>query len=217
VKFRITFICLTLLILGTCRGYGQNHFTIEFLPGGALALPSSLSISQLGEPTITLTAHYHTESFSAPIYYSYRFGYQTNTGYTFELEMNHLKVILQNSSTVVEKFNISHGYNQVWLNCSKAMNGFTLRAGIGPVVAHPENIVRGKELDPDLGIGNRGYYVNGITSQIAVQKKFFYRTHFFISIESKFNAGYAIVDVADGYAKTPIYAFHGLLGLGASF
>jgi hypothetical protein len=197
--------------------FSKGRFSLEFLPGGAAILPSTLFIHQEGFPDMKFTAHYRTESFTLPLYYSFRLGYKINDRSTIELEMNHLKVKLDNNPPEIEVFSISHGYNQLWANYAIIYKGFVCRAGIGPVVAHPESIVRGKKFDTTSGFGEMGYYISGITSQLAVQKKLFLGKHFYFSAETKLNAAYTRVKIADGFARVPICALNGLIGLGVEF
>jgi hypothetical protein len=201
--------------------FNQNHaqgcFSIEVLPGGAAIFPSQLFIAQDGYPEIKFKARYRTESFILPIYYSYRFGYKINFRSNIELEMNHLKVLLDNNPPWIEEFSATHGFNQLWANYNIEYKGFDFRAGVGPVIAHPENIVRGKRFDMHQGFAKKGYYISGITSQFAVQKKLYINNHFFFSVETKLNAAYAKVKITDGYAKFPIFAWNGLIGAGVIF
>jgi len=197
--------------------YPQGKLTFEILPGAAVTLPSILKIVQDGYPNIELKAHYRNENFIAPIYYCYRISYSITNNWTCELEMNHLKLLLDNRPPEIAEFTITHGYNQIWFNASRLVKGFTFRAGLGGVLAHPENTIRGIKYDQYLGLFNRGYHLCGITSQIAVQKKFYFGKHFFLSGETKFNGAYAKIPVSGGIAYTPAYAFHGVIGAGISF
>jgi hypothetical protein len=197
--------------------YSQGRFSFEFLPGGAVIFPSTLFISQEGYSDLKFKARYRTESFNLPIYYSFRLGYNISDQSTIELEMNHLKVKLDHNPPEIEVFTISHGFNQLLVNYAVIYKGFVFRAGVGPVIAHPESIVRGKRFETVQGFLNKGYYVNGITSQLSVQKKLFIGKHLFFSAETKFNAAYSQVKIADGFARVPLFAWHGLIGTGINF
>jgi hypothetical protein len=205
----------SLFINSTVRG--KQRFSFEFLPGGAALIPSSLFIRQDGFSDLKFVARYHTESFNLPIYYSCRIGYKINKNSNIELEMNHLKVKLDNNPPEIEVFSISHGFNQFWVNYSYSYKGVVFRSGLGPVIAHPESIIRGNQFDTTQGFLEMGYYVSGITSQLAIQKKIFVGRHLFFSAETKINAAYARVQIADGFARVSIFAIHGLIGLGVKF
>jgi hypothetical protein len=211
---------LVLVIFLTGRDnpiFSQKRFSFEFLPGGAVIIPSSLFIRQEGFSDLKFTSHYRTESFVQPIYYSCRLGYKLNNKSTIELEMNHIKVKLDNKPPEIEVFSISHGFNQLWVNYAIIYKGFVFRTGVGTVVAHPESIIRGKKFETTRGFAGMGYYISGITSQLAVQKKVFLGKHLYFSAESKLNAAYSKVKIADGFARVPVIAINGLIGLGISF
>jgi hypothetical protein len=214
-RWRVLLIGITLFFSNSL--YAQGKFSFELLPGGAITLPSTLTILQDGYPDIRFKAHYSNDNFIAPVYYCYRISYSLNNSWACELEMNHLKVLLDNRPPEIAEFTITHGYNQIWFNVTRIVKGFTFRAGLGGVLAHPENTIRGIKYDQHLGLFNRGYHLCGVTSQIAVQKKFYFGKHFFLSGEAKFNGAYAKIPVSGGIAHTPVYAFHGLIGAGISF
>lgn len=219
-KYYVVAVSALMLHLIPCFSqstYGRGGVSFEFLPGGAAIMPASLFIRQEGYPDMKMTARYRTESFKLPIYYSYRLGYRINEKSSVELEMNHLKVILANNPTEIEEFTVTHGFNQLWFNYVLICKGFVFRGGAGAVISHPESIIRGKTFNTSSGLWDTGYYVSGITSQLAVQKKIFLGKHLFFSAETKFNAAYTQVKIADGFARLPIVAWHGLIGLGVRF
>jgi hypothetical protein len=212
-------LLVSLLLVGSLKVFSERvpRFSFEFLPGGVAALPCSLHIYQQNQPDLHLKARYRTEPFTLPIYYSYRLGYSFSQNQWIELEFNHLKVFLDNPPPEIEYFHISHGYNQFWINYSKQTNELLLRGGLGPVIAHPENNIRGKVLSYQQGLFDMGYYFSGITAQLAAQKRFWIGKHLFFSIEAKVNAAYARVPVVNGYANVPVYTLHGLFGVGGAF
>ncbi len=205
-------ICLLSSISMNLRS--QDHFYFEILPGAAYVIPSNLSIHQEGFEDIELAAHYRVESFKLPFYYSIRTGIGLTETLSLELEFNHLKLYLDNKPPDIQGFSISHGYNQFWLGVRKKYKSFDVRAGIGPVIAHPENTIRNMRLSGDGGLLNNGYYLDGITSQIAIQKKFYLHKHFFLSAESKFNVSFARTNIVNGYADVSVFAIHLLAGIG---
>jgi len=194
----------------------QKKVYLEFLPGTSYILPSNLTIQQEGYTVISFIAHYEGRSFYNPIYYSLRSGYTLNESTAIELELNHLKVFLTNFPPEIQRFSISHGYNQLWINLRKELAFIDIRAGIGPVIAHPENSVREMELSGTGGLLNNGYFLNGITSQVALQKRIFIGKHFYLNAEAKLNVSYTRTQVVNGHAKLWINALHGLLGAGVT-
>lgn len=195
-------------------GYAQHTFSFEILPGGAVTLPSRLLISQEGYPELNLKAHYRTESFKLPVYYSVRLGYSINKSSGLELEFNHLKIYLENKPPEISNFSVSHGYNQLWINYLKNYKYFDTRMGLGPVIAHPENNIRDQKLPESGGILNRGYHLAGVTSMIGIRKRLLVTRRIYIGPEIKLQASWAKVDIVNGYARFPLFAIHGQLGLG---
>lgn len=212
----LLFLCVTNRNLAANIDQQYSQFRFEFLPGGALTLPAPLHIKQAGEPDLKIWARYETHSFSLPIYYSYRLVYHIRPNAGISLEMNHLKLYLQNLPPEIERFTITHGFNQLWLNYQHKKGSWHIIAGAGPVIAHPENTIRGLKLDEQLGLAQRGYYFSGITTQLAVQRIFPLGKHFFLSLETKMNLAYAKVPVVNGSANVPVSAFHALAGIGFS-
>jgi hypothetical protein len=92
--------------------------------------------------------------------------------------------------------------------------GLIWRAGAGAVIAHPENQVRGRVLDPDDTNLSGGYHLTGPSLQVGVEKRFALGEHWFLALEGKATAARADVPVAGGEAEVPNAAFHGLLGIG---
>jgi len=210
----VSFWGLFILILLPDTAFARKRFSLEFLPGGALVLPMPLSISQERYADLEFTARYRTESFRLPLHYSIRAGYDLTEKSCLELEFNHLKLFLDNPPPEIQRFSITHGFNQLWLNYSHHFNGFILRAGLGPVIAHPESKIRNNLFDEFGGIGESGYYLGGLTGQLGIQKRFFIGKLFFFSVEGKLNAAWASVPIAFGRARVPVVCGQTLLGVG---
>jgi len=195
---------------------GQKSFYLEILPGVAYTLPSKLKIHQEGHNDIVFMARYEVRPFTLPIYYSIRAGCSINESMSLEIEFNHLKLILVNEPDEIQRFTVTHGYNQLWFSFLKEFRTFDARVGIGPVIAHPENTVRATTLSETGGLFNRGFHLDGITSQLALQKRIYLFRNVFLTAETKLNVSFAQTDVADGYANISVFAFHALLGAGLS-
>ena len=193
---------------------GQKGFYLEILPGAAYSLPSKLKIHQEGHNDIEIMAHYEVKPFTLPIYYSIRAGFSINEILSLEIEFNHLKLFLINKPDEIQRFSVTHGYNQLWFSFLKEYRTFDARVGIGPVIAHPENTVRAKTLSETGGLFNRGFHMDGITSQLALQKRIYLFRNVFLTAETKLNVSFARTDVVDGYANISVFAFHALLGAG---
>lgn len=194
-------------------GIAQYKVVLDLLPGGSYVLPSPLGIYQQGEPDINFIARYKVRSFDSPVYYSYRLGvWKGNRG--FELEMNHLKIYLDNAPDEVQRFSVSHGYNQLWFNYALKQHFFHWRVGLGPVIAHYENTIRGLKWKEEGGLFDMGYYVGGLSVQGAIQKKIYLFPFFYFTGEAKVSAAYVKGKVVNGYAKVPVFALHLQAGLG---
>lgn len=189
----------------------RSYWTVEAFLGSAKSFATPLSINQYGAERIHLIARYNTRPFVGSPYYSYRIS-KWSQNRAWEFELVHHKLYLSNPPDEVQQFNISHGYNLITVNRAWLRRGFILRVGAGLVAAHPETKVRGKTLHWDEGFD--GFYISGITLQVAVGRKFAIWGKFFGVLEAKFTTSYAVVPIQDGNAYVPNVAVHGLFGLG---
>jgi len=189
----------------------KREWQFEFLPGLALVPPMPLKVEQTGYPDISTTAHYRTESLKLPIYYSYRLGtFKNNKGWS--MEMNHLKIYLDNPTNEIQLLSVSHGYNQLFINRHWIMDKYSWIFGVGAVIGHPESTIRDKSFNEKGGLFNDGYYLSGIAIQGAIHYPLVNTRHFNLPIEAKVSAGYGKIPIVDGYAHIPVIALHFLLG-----
>ena len=189
----------------------KSYWTVEAFLGSAKSIATPLSIHQYGEERIHLTAKYHTRPFAGSPYYSYRIS-KWSQNRAWEFELVHHKLYLSNPPDEVQQFNISHGYNLITVNRAWLRRGFILRVGAGIVATHPETTIRGKSLNWEEGFD--GFYISGITLQVAAGRKFTIWGKLFGVLEAKFTASYAVIPIQDGNAYVPNVALHGLFGLG---
>ncbi len=189
----------------------KSHWTLEAFLGSAKSVATPLSIHQYGEERIHLIARYNTRPFAGSPYYAYRIS-KWSQNRAWEFELVHHKLYLSNPPDEVEQFNVSHGYNLITVNRAWLRRGFILRVGTGIVVTHPETTVRGKRLTWEEGFD--GFYISGITFQVAAGKKFTIWGKLFGVLEAKLTASYAVIPIQDGNAYVPNAAVHGLFGLG---
>jgi len=212
----------SLLIILLCFSFGykqvfaQRSYTFELFLGDAYCFKMPLVIKQEGYEDIELTAHYRTESFQIPTYYSWKIGMAKDQR-GWELELTHLKITLTNNPPEVQHFEISHGYNYLTINRLWELEHIILRFGGGVIVSHPENRVRGLKYNDKQGFLNKGYHLSGPGLQISVEKRIPIFRGFFFSLEVKAAAAIAKVGVAQGHAIVPQAGFHGLFGFGYSF
>ena len=209
------FIILLLLIL-PLQIYCKGRWHASFTPGLSYVPPSPLVIMQSGEENIRMWANYESAPLKLPPYYSYRLGFMEESG-GWELEMNHLKIYLKNRTEEIERFSISHGYNQIFVNRIYRKGRFNLKAGAGVVAAHPESVMRGKAYDEKKGLFGKGYYLTGPALQYGCWKEFHLGNRFFILAEARISAAWSSVPVAEGSAYAPVAALHLQIGPGFRF
>ncbi len=227
---RVTGILACLLVLATTPVAGAGAATVagEAVPaapgtkwvfqaatGTAYQFHSRLIVEQDGEEDLDVTARYETRPFtSGAPYYSLRLGYWTGGG-AWELETHHHLVTLVDNPPEIQEFKLTHGYNLNTLNRAWLAGGFIWRIGLGVVITHPENVVRGKRFSGD-GIAE-GFYLSGVCGQVALEKRLPLWGGLFLYLEGKFTAAWASVPIANGEATVPNYAIHGLAGLGFDY
>ncbi len=195
---------------------GQRSWSFNISLGDAYCFKMPLVIEQEGYEEIKLTAHYKTESFKLPVYYSWKIETARDQK-GWELELTHLKIILSNNPSEVQEFRVSHGYNYLTVNRIWDLDFLIFRIGIGTIVAHPESTVRNMSFDTHQGFLNRGYHFSGLGMQIAAEKRITIYKGFFLSLEVKAAAAWAKVGIAGGNAIVPQAGFHGLFGIGYTF
>lgn len=213
MKYLFTIITLFILT-SSCNCFAaQNIWLIEWLVGDAHCFKTPLTITQAGFENINLSARYKTDSFEQPIYYAVRFSKWKNNR-VWELEFIHLKIALVNKSPAVQKFEISHGFNLLLLNRGLYFKKTVIRLGVGIVIPHPENIVRGKSLSETEGILKKGYYLSGPAMLFGIGKRVQFNNKLFFAIESKMTTAYCHVPIENGHASVPNIAIHASCGLG---
>ncbi|WP_157593184.1 hypothetical protein [Rufibacter tibetensis] len=204
-------LCLLIIVSTNLTASGQG-VTAEVFAGTSWSLPLPLKIEQPGEPTIKFRARYKTKPFTGSPYYAYRVGYNQWTA-----ELVHHKVYLQNPTSEVEHFEVSHGYNLAMVSrtvpFTQAPSLF--RLGLGLVIGHPEGRIRGKAINPVKSLLGGGYQISGVCLQAAVGPKLGVAEHWFFRPEAKLTAAWAKMPLAGGGSVTvPNIAFHTLFGVG---
>ena len=136
--------------------------------------------------------------------------------------MMHQKLYLKNPPKEVQYFSITHGYNLIMLSRAFKISlfqqkDFIVSIGSGIILAHAENMVRGKEFDQEQSFGNLGYYLTGPVLNLAIAKRINLSNRFYCNIETKFNTSYANVPIVDGNATLWHSAFEIIWGVGYSF
>jgi len=194
----------------------QDRWSAELYGGLAENVALPLSVHQTGQPNLDFIAHYKSNSLKIPPYYGYRFCWWRENR-SWELEFTHHKIYLLNNPPEISQFNLSHGLNILTLNRGRAFSGFVFRAGVGPVITHPEFTIRGVSFDQTRGLFHKGYMLNGIALNMGVAHPFQISKYFFINLEAKTTFAYAHVTQDDLKVDAYNWAFHLILGPGYNF
>lgn len=205
-----------LIVISLTNTHAQSRWTFEMHCGEVYNLPMPLIIRQQGYPDIKFRARFASESFILPVYWDGRFSRWQN-GKSWEFEVIHHKLYLDNTSPEVQKFNISHGFNMIMVNRGIERNSFRYRAGAGIVLAHPESKIRGKEFGNSTDDTDMGYFISGPALNLAVSKPFYLGSRFYINAEAKTTLAYSNIKVAQGHAYAFSVAFHLIFGFGIDF
>lgn len=192
----------------------EEAWSAQLLVGGALNLPTPLTIRQSGHPDLRFTARYSTRPFTPPLYYGVLLGRRSG-GTEWTVELLHQKLYLEDPPPEVQDFSVSHGYNLVTVSRGwRVGDGLWARAGLAAVIAHPESVVRGLRLDEDRGLFGSGQHLAGIGVDATLEKRFPLAGRLYFAVDGKVTAAWAVVPVEDGSASVPSVSAHALAGLG---
>ena len=207
---------LFFLVLLATSLHAQSYWSFEAHGGEVLNLPLPLTIRQDGFKEIQLRARFRSESFILPVYWDLRLSRWKNNK-AFELEVIHHKLYLDNTTSEVQKFNISHGFNMIMVNRGIQKNKFRYRLGGGFVLAHPESMIRGKSFGDSTDDFDPGYYISGPVFNLAIGRPVDLTQHFYLDVEAKITAAYSRIRIAEGNSDMYNIAFHLVLGPGFKF
>jgi hypothetical protein len=204
------------LAVAAPAGAGER-WRVELGIGSASSFGSTLRVEQAGFPELTHAADWSTRAFDSPIYYALRLARADAKG-AWGLRFLHHKTYLENTTSEIDRFAVSHGYNLLTLERATRLRGFELALGLGLVIAHPESTVRGQTLDEGSGgpFGG-GYDLTGPTAAVAAVRRLALGAHLALVPELRFTLSRARVPVAGGEASVPNAALHFSLGLELRF
>ncbi len=193
---------ISLVISVSVSAKGGWEFSIG--TGGALNLQESINIKMdNGEEIESDSVQFETKPFTSPPYYNLRAGlWEQDTAW--EVEFIHHKLYAKSSEldSRVQNFEITDGYNLVYLNYALVVApSWNARFGIGPVIAHPDVTVDGQR-------SHGGYQLSGMTSQLALEREFEISPSLIMSLEGKMTYSYAQIDLDYGEVKVPNTALH---------
>jgi len=194
----------------------EPRWRVEAGLGGSLSFGSALRLEQRGQPPIEVDAEWEARSLEPPLYYGVRVSRDEGGG-AWGLRFVHHKIHLANPTAEVERFSVSHGYNQLSLERGFPVRGVKLWLGAGLVVAHPESTVRGRTGAESGGSLGGGYHLTGPLATIAASRAVPLGRGFALVPEARFTLSRARVPIADGEASFPNVALHALVGLELAF
>ncbi|RAP30326.1 hypothetical protein DID76_03395 [Candidatus Marinamargulisbacteria bacterium SCGC AG-414-C22] len=182
--------------------------------GASYSADAPLKIRLADQSNIDMTADYDNRSFEDSHYWIGRFEkWHHNKALGFEVV--HHKVYLKNTTSIVEDFSISDGFNLVYVNWAKKSKNAILRYGLGVVIGHPDVTI--KDRDQFVTKGSEGLYLSGPSVQISYERELWQKKLTVVTLETKGSLSYAKVPVSnndDEYAETVDVAFHIALGVG---
>ena len=217
-RFLGVFVCVALHgFLAPAPSSAIEPSSFEFFLGDAWNFNTSLSIAQHEFQNLDLTAEYETRPFEKPLYWVLRFGFNRQGRGAWELQFIHHKIDLSNTTGEIQRFEISHGFNIFTLNRTFEDLPVTFRFGAGLVIAHPESVVRGLSWYDEGGVFDSGYCLTGPAITAGVGKDLPLSSRVFVAVEMQLIAAWASVPVANGKARAPNVALHGMVGLGYRF
>ena len=210
---------MVLLALILARSLAAETLSLEFMGGTGINFITPLTVHQDGYPDLKVSANYDTKPFGghAP-YYAWRVGLW-NGDQAWEFEHLHHKVYLTNLTPQITAFAISHGYNYLLFGHAWKWGDWIFHLDMGPIVTHPETVIRGVAQDEEHGgLLDEGYYFSGMGFHSALGRHFSLDPNLFVVAELAMTAGFAWwVPTAGGWADVPNMAIHGHLGMGYGF
>lgn len=193
----------------------QGSVVLEGAVGSALNAPTPLVVNQDGFDQIRLTADYSTRPLQASPYYQAQLGlwYSKNTK-AFVFGFLHHKLYLDNPPPEIQVFEITFGYNTLYVGHAWRRNKWVISTGAGPLIANPYTQVRGQAQDRRRGFLSLGWYIAGATLYGALQRRFPVGGNMFFGMEAKLTGSMAWITVANGNARVPNVALHFLASFG---
>ncbi len=190
--------------------------SLDIMGGFVYNINSPLLILQEGRDNLILNADYETKSFEKIPYFVIRLNYKTSN-ILLELQYIHHKINLTNTSSEIQDFEISDGFNIISINYRLMTKYLDFRFGLGAAITYCKSTIRGYNYSPTGGVFNSGYYIAGPVLLFGVNKEFDLSKHFYLNAEAQFTSAWVLVPVAAGYGYVSNFALHLMLGLGYTF
>jgi hypothetical protein len=202
-------LCVVPILFCSAIAYSDSWWSVELRTGSAKSFSTKLEIDQAAFQKFKFDADYETRPWQDAPYYGWRVSRQ-NEKHSWEIEFVHHKIYLKNNPPEIQHFEVSHGYNMLFLNHAWIFGTTYVRAGAGPVISHTESEIRNQPFASN-------YEISGFVGQGAIDKRFYISRYFYLSLEAKFTVSTASVSIAQGKAHAPNIAIHGLAGIGFDF
>ncbi len=208
-------IVLAALLSGLGSRPGRAQVTVEGFLGSAVSLPTLLTIRQAGFEDLRFTAHYSTRPYSGETswYYQAQIGLWKGRS-AWILGFLHHKLYLDDPPPDVQRFELTHGFNIIYLARAWRHDKMVYSVGAGPVVTSPQVTVRGQSASGARWFPGRGYHLSGASLQAAVSRRIPLTDWLFLGVEGKVTGSFARIPIVDGHADVPNVAFHLHSGLG---
>ena len=187
-------------------------WSLDVLIGDAYNFSSQTQIEHVQVGAGSFGGDYETRGFEGPLHYAWRIAHWQDDR-AWELQFLHHKLYLRNGPPAVETLSVSHGFNIVTLNRAFKLDGWLLRVGVGPVIAHPEARISGSPYDGP-------YEVGGAAAMAGIGRSLALTPRLFLHAELEMTFGY--IDVhPEGSPDLEITilnpAAHAQIGLGYGF
>ena len=212
-------LCVVLTFVVFTMTFAQKaEWNIQAGGGVNVATPSNVRFSFDDGSSFSHRAKWRTEPLKLPPYWDYRLEYEKQKT-VISLRMSHLKLIMDNPSSNVEYFEVTHGLNTLQLNYGQYFKGFLFYGGAGLSFAHPESKVRGmvfKDHDKGAVLGTE-YKIAGPNLEVGISKRLPLSNAFFVNLETRVMNSWVNVPVYEGRAKFNAWTFHLKASLGFKF
>lgn len=193
-----------------------SHVAVDVLLGAPANVTVPVTVHQRGYANVSFDAAFRSEPLKPPVYWALRVRL-VRAGSAWAVELHHDKLSLDDPPSVVQAFEISHGFNLVTLQHTRRIRRLDVGGGVGGVVAHPEIVVRDRRLPASEGGVGGGYHVVGPAVLASVSRTVTLTRRLAAVLEGRATLAPVKIPIADGHVRFTHVAFHLLVGLSGVF